>query len=59
MGTIQYFKTKHPDLFEFIMFNILANIATITNFIVLNMGNGFLFPLTKIRILIFGCLIIP
>lgn len=28
-------KVDHPDLFEFIMFNLLSNIATITNFIAL------------------------
>lgn len=28
-------KVNHPDLFEFIMFNLLSNIATITNFVVL------------------------
>ncbi|HEY0187568.1 MAG TPA: GtrA family protein [Cellulomonas sp.] len=29
------FRAKHPDAYEFIMFNLLANIATITNFAVL------------------------
>ena len=43
MNKIIIFKQKHPGLFEFIMFNILANIATITNFVVLNIGNGFFF----------------
>ncbi|WP_099469415.1 GtrA family protein [Konateibacter massiliensis] len=36
-------KKKHPDIFEFIMFNLLANIATITNFIVLLIGDHILF----------------
>ncbi|MFC3927602.1 GtrA family protein [Streptococcus caprae] len=33
----------HPDLWEFIKFNVLSNIATITNFIVLWIGSSFLF----------------
>lgn len=33
----------NPDLWEFIKFNILSNVATITNFIVLWIGTGFLF----------------
>ncbi|MFV0520358.1 MAG: polysaccharide biosynthesis protein GtrA [Lachnospirales bacterium] len=32
---IKEWKANHPDLFEFIMFNLLSNIATITNFLVL------------------------
>ncbi|MBP1042104.1 GtrA family protein [Vagococcus sp. BWB3-3] len=40
---IRKFKEKHPDLFEFIMFNIMSNVATITNFIVLWIGTGLLF----------------
>lgn len=34
---------NHPDLWEFIKFNVLSNIATITNFIVLWIGSQFLF----------------
>lgn len=34
---------EHPDLWEFIKFNVLSNIATITNFILLWLGTGFLF----------------
>ena len=26
---------KHPDLWEFILFNLLANCATVTNFILM------------------------
>ena len=37
------FRENHPEIYEFIMFNLLANIATITNFIVLFVGNNFLF----------------
>lgn len=40
---------KHPDLWEFIMFNLLANCATVTNFIVMWICTGFLFrPLETI-----------
>lgn len=47
---IRKFKEKHPDLFEFIMFNIMSNVATITNFIVLWIGTGLLFTsLTEIN----------
>lgn len=40
---IKSFKEKHADLYEFIMFNLLSNIATITNFLVLNLGTTVLF----------------
>ncbi len=40
---IKRFKEEHGDLHEFIMFNLLSNIATITNFAVLNVGNSILF----------------
>ncbi|MDR0636307.1 MAG: hypothetical protein LBF87_04440 [Treponema sp.] len=41
--TIKRFKEKHSALFEFIMFNLLSNIATITNFVVLNIAQSFIF----------------
>lgn len=34
---------KHPDLWEFILFNILSNCATVTNFIVMWLCTGFVF----------------
>lgn len=40
---IRKWRERHPDLYEFILFNLLANIATITNFIVLAIGNNLLF----------------
>lgn len=40
---IKNFQQKHPDLYEFILFNIMSNVATITNFIVLWIGTGILF----------------
>lgn len=29
---INQFKEEHPDIYEFIMFNLLSNVATITKF---------------------------
>ncbi len=41
--TVMDWKEAHPDLYEFLLFNIMSNVATITNFTVLWMGTGFLF----------------
>lgn len=35
ISKIKEWKADHPDLYEFIMFNILSNVATVTNFVVL------------------------
>lgn len=35
--------TAHPSLWEFLLFNILSNVATAVNFIVMWLGTGFLF----------------
>lgn len=43
LNVIKKFKNERPDLYEFIMFNLLSNIATITNFVVLNVSKSFLF----------------
>ncbi len=43
IDAIKRFKANHENLFEFIMFNIMSNIATIVNFVVLNIGINFLF----------------
>lgn len=40
---LQAFKEKHPDVYEFILFNVMSNVATITNFVVLWIGSGWLF----------------
>lgn len=40
---IKSFKAKHAEIYEFILFNLLSNIATITNFVVLNLGNTVFF----------------
>lgn len=45
MNKIKEWKERHPDLFEFILFNIMSNVATITNFCVLWIGNGLLFKM--------------
>lgn len=42
MGVIRRFKDEHPDIWQFIMFNIFSNVATITNFVVLWISMAFL-----------------
>lgn len=34
---------NHPDLWEFILFNLLSNVATIVNFVVMWFCTGFIF----------------
>lgn len=36
-------KEAHGNVYEFIMFNLLSNIATITNFVMLNLGSSLIF----------------
>lgn len=43
MNALKRWKTAHPDLWEFILFNLLSNCATITNFVVLWLTTGLLF----------------
>ena len=40
---MQGWKSRHPDLYEFILFNIMSNVATIVNFLVLALASGVLF----------------
>lgn len=40
-------KSNHPDMYEFILFNVMSNIATITNFIMLWLGTGLIFTVWK------------
>ena len=40
---IKNWKKRHPELFEFISFNILSNCATITNFAVMWICTGLIF----------------
>ncbi|MBK0348637.1 GtrA family protein [Aerococcaceae bacterium zg-ZJ1578] len=43
MNTLKTWIDEHPDLWEFIKFNVLSNVATITNFVVLWLGTSLLF----------------
>lgn len=54
LQAIRSWRDRHPDLYEFIMFNILANIATITNFVVLALGNNLLFRTLADTPFVFG-----
>lgn len=42
-NAIRTWKERHPDLFEFILFNIMSNVATIVNFAVLAACTGVLY----------------
>lgn len=41
--SIREWKRKNPDLYEFILFNLMSNVATIVNFVVLAIASGYLF----------------
>ena len=43
MTAIQKCIGAHPDLWEFVLFNLLSNCATITNFVVMWLCTGFIF----------------
>lgn len=43
MNGMKQWIEKHPDLWEFILFNVLSNVATVTNFVVMWIGTGLLF----------------
>lgn len=43
MRAFKEWKEKHPDLWEFILFNILSNCATVTNFVVMWICTGLVF----------------
>ncbi len=43
MKAIKKWIDTHPNLWEFILFNLLSNCATITNFVVMWMCTGFVF----------------
>nr|WP_155148947.1 MULTISPECIES: hypothetical protein [unclassified Pseudoflavonifractor] len=51
---IRRWRGRHPDLYEFILFNLLANIATITNFLVLLLGNSLLFRAFSETVFVLG-----
>lgn len=57
MKGIKAWINAHPNLWEFILFNILSNVATVTNFIVVWICTGFVFRSlnqTPFRFLIFN-----
>lgn len=43
MTQIRKWIGEHPNLWEFILFNILSNVATVANFVVMWVGTGFIF----------------
>ncbi len=43
MSAFKAWKESHPDLWEFILFNILSNCATVTNFVVMWFCTGLIF----------------
>lgn len=47
MSGIKKWIDEHPTLWEFIKFNILSNVATITNFVVMWLGTNILFTSFK------------
>lgn len=47
MGIVRTWAKKHPDLWEFILFNLLSNCATVTNFVVMWLCTGFVFTTFK------------
>lgn len=57
MRTIKVWVKEHPNIWEFILFNILSNVATVTNFVVMWLCTGFVFTAwsrTPFRFLIFN-----
>lgn len=40
--TLKRWKDKHPEMYEFLLFNVMSNVATITNFAVLWVSSGLL-----------------
>ena len=42
MGKIKQLIEDHPNIWEFIKFNVLSNCATITNFIIMWLCTGFI-----------------
>lgn len=47
MKAIKKWIADHPTLWEFILFNILSNCATVTNFVVMWLCTGFIFTAFK------------
>lgn len=47
MNAIKTWIADHPNIWEFILFNLLSNCATVTNFIVMWLCTGFVFTAWK------------
>lgn len=47
MSAIKKWIDEHPTLWEFILFNVLSNCATVTNFVVMWICTGFVFRAFK------------
>lgn len=43
MGKMKEWIAVHPNIWEFILFNVLSNVATVTNFVVMWLCTGFVF----------------
>ena len=57
MGKIKQLIEDHPNIWEFIKFNVLSNCATITNFIIMWLCTGFIFKCfanTPFKFLVFN-----
>ncbi|MDO5349145.1 MAG: polysaccharide biosynthesis protein GtrA [Lachnospiraceae bacterium] len=57
MTGIRTWMKSHPNLWEFILFNVLSNVATVVNFVVVWLCTGFVFrsfSQTPFRFLIFN-----
>lgn len=57
MRGIKVWIAAHPNMWEFIMFNVLSNVATVVNFVVMWVCTGFVFTAlnsTPFRFLIFN-----
>lgn len=57
MSFVREWIKGHPNIWEFILFNVLSNVATVTNFVVMWICTGFVFRTlsqTPFRFLIFN-----
>ena len=62
MGKIKQLIADHPNIWEFIKFNVLSNCATITNFIIMWLCTGFIFKSfanTPFKFLVFNYAVQP
>lgn len=49
MKLVKQWIADHPNIWEFILFNLLSNCATITNFVVMWLCTGFIFTAFKMQ----------